>query len=551
MFWLIIALSAYLGLAAVAVIDKYLLAGPIKSPAVYAATIGLLSVFAFLILPFSPFVPTLSQLALDISAGAFFIFALLAYFTALKKGEASRVVPLSAACVPLFTLILANIFIGESLTGNQLLGFGILVLGGVVITFAGGGKNTLGKKELHKIYALAVLASFLFAVHFILMKQVYFGQPFVGGLIWSALGKIVGAVILLTVLKHYGRLPKLKFKVKHAKNKSFSFFVLARVLGGLSGIAQNYAIFLASVSLVNALQGFQHAFLFLLIYILGKKVTTLKEDFNPRQLLQKVSAVIILSFGIAMIYSPSDSPKNAPTKYGVTFSHTFATDSLGIDWQKAYDDMLEELNVKILRLPVYWSEVQPLKNEWNLDVIEYQLQKATEKKIDVILVVGRKQPRWPECHVPVWAQSLAEADQQAAIINYIEEIVHLYSDHPAVVAWQVENEPLFPFGLCPEPSEKFLAKEIEAVRNISSKLIVITDSGELSTWLPEAKMGDILGTTMYRQVFHEKFGMVDYHLPPAFFIVKSYVAKALSARPALKIINVELQGEPWGPKQIN
>ena len=51
--------------------------------------------------------------------------------------------------------------------------------------------------------------------------------------------------------------------------------------------------------------------------------------------------------------------------------------------------------------------------------------------------------------------------------------------------------------------------------------IMITDSGELSIWLPAVKRADVFGTTMYRIVWSEKiskyFGYIKYPLPPRFF----------------------------------
>src|SRR3989344_3737364 len=108
MFLLLIALGAYFGFAGVAVIDKYILTGTVKSPALYTVSIGLLGVFSFLLLPFAWFLPPAPIIALALSAGALFTFALLIFFEALKKGEVSRVFPLSGALVPTFTLIFAN-----------------------------------------------------------------------------------------------------------------------------------------------------------------------------------------------------------------------------------------------------------------------------------------------------------------------------------------------------------------------------------------------------------------------------------------------------------
>ena len=116
--------------------------------------------------------------------------------------------------------------------------------------------------------------------------------------------------------------------------------------------------------------------------------------------------------------------------------------------------------------------------------------------------------------------------------------------------WQVENEPLFPFGECPWVDKKFLEKEIELAKSLDSKKrpIVISDSGEGSLWINAARLGDVVGTTMYRKVWFGQFGFyISYPIPPVFYWRKAqYVQKIFDK----KVIVVEFQAEPWGPKLL-
>jgi hypothetical protein len=111
-----------------------------------------------------------------------------------------------------------------------------------------------------------------------------------------------------------------------------------------------------------------------------------------------------------------------------------------------------------------------------------------------------KTPRWPECHIPEWAKLQSKEEQQAAILDFLKEIVARYDSSKAIVRWQVENEPFFPFGECPWVDKEFLKKEVALVKSLDSKNrpVVVTDSGEGSLWIQAAKIGDIAGTTMYK-----------------------------------------------------
>ena len=77
--------------------------------------------------------------------------------------------------------------------------------------------------------------------------------------------------------------------------------------------------------------------------------------------------------------------------------------------------------------------------------------------------------------------------------------------------------------------------------------IVVTDSGELSLWVPAAKRADIFGTTLYRDTYSQLLkAYVHYPIEPGFFRFKKNISR-LFANPQ-KWVVIELQAEPWGPR---
>ena len=232
--------------------------------------------------------------------------------------------------------------------------------------------------------------------------------------------------------------------------------------------------------------------------------------------------------------------------YGVTFSKIQAIE-LGLDWQAAYLAILSDLGVKKIRLPAYWSEIEPADGEYFWDDLDWQIRQASKAGTDIILAVGGRLPRWPECHFPDWADKLTTSAREQKILEYIEKVVLRYIGEEAIIAWQVENEPfLSHFGDCPRFKAKFLDREIALARSLDDRPIVVTDSGELSIWVPAARRADIFGTTMYRDTYSKQLKRyIHYPITPGFFRLKKNLAR-LFARPD-KWVVIELQAEPWGP----
>ncbi|MDA3839496.1 MAG: cellulase family glycosylhydrolase [Patescibacteria group bacterium] len=269
--------------------------------------------------------------------------------------------------------------------------------------------------------------------------------------------------------------------------------------------------------------------------------------FKKLSWFKKISITLIIIFFVFFLLSLSRVYEKHELKYGLTFSQKQAID-LGLDWKELFVAMLDDLGVKNLRLSAYWNEIESINNNFYWDDLDWQIEEASKRDAQIILAVGGRLPRWPECHIPSWAESLSKDKRETETLSYIELTIKRYKDNKNIVAWQIENEPfLSNFGECPDIDPAFLDREIELVRSIDSRQIVVTDSGELSVWVPAAKRADIFGTTMYRKTYSNLLqAYVSYPIEPSFFRVKRNLAK-IFARPD-KWIVIELQAEPWGPQ---
>lgn len=226
---------------------------------------------------------------------------------------------------------------------------------------------------------------------------------------------------------------------------------------------------------------------------------------------------------------------------GVTFSKRYSSD-IGLDWKANYIAMLDDLKVRKIRIPVYWDLVETEKNKYDFADIDWQLEEAKKRNAEIILTIGQKVPRWPECFVPTWVTD--DQERKAELIEFLKIVVKRYENNSEVKYWQVENEPFLKFGICPALDVDLLDREIKTVRQMDkNREIIVTDSGELSTWMPAASRADVFGTTMYRNVYKEGWGYYVYPLGPRFFLIKKWLIEKFADQK--NAIVIELQGEPW------
>jgi len=275
----------------------------------------------------------------------------------------------------------------------------------------------------------------------------------------------------------------------------------------------------------------------------------MRKSVLKRILKSFIFSFLILIAALACYLFVGKMPEAEQITWGVDFSQKHARD-LGLDWKEVYLAYLEDLEVKQIKLSTAWNLLEKEKNEYDFSDLDWQIEQAEKYGAKVILVIGMKTPRWPECHFPDWAEDLSKQELQPSILNLLENVVLRYQKNTVIWAWQIENEPLLFFGECPEGDRNFLKEEVSLVKSLDSlkRPVIISDSGEWSLWLRIADIGDIVGTTLYRRVWMDELNMyIDYYFSPIYYYRKAEIIKKFFNK---KVIVTELQAEPWGPELL-
>ena len=232
--------------------------------------------------------------------------------------------------------------------------------------------------------------------------------------------------------------------------------------------------------------------------------------------------------------------------YGVSFSE-YRSDQMGVDWKKTFDATVDDLHIIDFRLASHWQYIEPQPGVYNFDNLDYQVKRLEDVGGTAILVLGRRQPGWPECHTPQWARDLSQNDRNEAQIVFMTNVVNHYKSSKAIVNWQVENEPFlssFAYDECGPIDKAFFEKEIETIKNLdNSRHILVTDSGNIGTWFSAYKYGDLFGTSVYVYLWSPTLGAVESFLPPAWYRAKYNIMRILFGKKDALLIELSL--EPW------
>jgi hypothetical protein len=275
------------------------------------------------------------------------------------------------------------------------------------------------------------------------------------------------------------------------------------------------------------------------------------KKFFSLKLVKVVLVAILLILFVPLVFFFFMRPKvQHDINYGVTFSKKYATE-LGLDWKDAYLKTLDDLNVQNIRLVVYWDEAEPKRDTYDFSDVIWQLEEAKKRDVFVIVTLGRKVPRWPECFEPDWWRYLDSKEvQENELHEYVKQVVLALQDYDNITMWQIENEPFWPFGECPIIKKGVVEREIQEVRSVDNRPILVQDSGEGGFWFPSYRLGDYLAISMYRKIWYDFWGVflgnsIYFKYPLAHWTYK--IKADLVGVPYRKIIVTELQAEPWGP----
>ena len=122
-----------------------------------------------------------------------------------------------------------------------------------------------------------------------------------------------------------------------------------------------------------------------------------------------LSVLIGGMYGIARWYIAGQQGK--PQVIGTSFIPAYA-ESFGLDAEETLQALIDDLGIRHFRLVSYWNQLEPEQGKYNFDLLDWQFAKAEKAGAKITLSVGLRQPRWPECHMPAWANAMPESEWQ-------------------------------------------------------------------------------------------------------------------------------------------
>jgi hypothetical protein len=266
-----------------------------------------------------------------------------------------------------------------------------------------------------------------------------------------------------------------------------------------------------------------------------------------------------------------------PTMLGISFRPLQAT-ALGLDPALVLARLLP-YPYALIRLAAYWRQLEPAPDRLDLTDLDAQVDAAAAAGKKIILCVGPvKSFGYPEFFVP--AHHLPEPLPEgqligplthprllAAATSFLMRVVEHYREHPAIVAWQVEHEPVDPLGL--EHSWRlaadFVRQEVAAVRAADPGRPVLL-TGFVPTSLPvrlqqrwrtrdqgdslvvAGQLADIVGLNVYPRHGLVRAGSRTAYLAGSGSLWQRRAAArqcASAAGDGRRVMVTEGQAEPW------
>lgn len=268
-----------------------------------------------------------------------------------------------------------------------------------------------------------------------------------------------------------------------------------------------------------------------------------------QRLLVGLIVFIILAvggmYGLAQWYIAKH--KDTPMTVGATFIPNYAR-YFDLDAKQTMTAMLDDLGVKRLRLVSYWSDIERERGQYDWGELDWQMALAEEKGAQVSLALGLRQPRWPECHMPSWAQEMPGQSWYKPLEDFIGAVVERYKDSPALHSYQLENEYfLTAFGICHDFNRDRLVSEYNLVKRLDpdTPIVVSMSNNAIGTPIGEPTP-DIWAISVYKRVWDETITRryFEYPIPAWYYAFRAGWTELTRGR---DVFMHELQTEAWTP----
>ena len=254
----------------------------------------------------------------------------------------------------------------------------------------------------------------------------------------------------------------------------------------------------------------------------------------------------VLNWGVAQWYKLRHNDE--PLIIGTTFITDYAQ-SFGLKPEDTLNAIFSDLGVKKIRLVSYWKYIEPTPGTYDFSSLDWQFEMAKQYDAKVSLAIGLRQPRWPECHEPKWADIAAPENQwKPQLYKYITAVVERYKDHPNLDSYQLENEVFMQvFVDCKNFDRSRLVEEYEMVKKLDPNHKIIISRSNNWVGIPfRQPTPDQFGISVYKRVWDAAFTKryFEYPLPAWFYGMLAGWGELVTGK---DMMIHELQAEPWAP----
>jgi uncharacterized membrane protein len=310
MSWILLATAGQFLNAIVAIFDKYIVSDEkvLPKPFVYAFYSCLVT-GGWIVIYFLGWIPGLSDLgvpslenvqspsiqvvAMSILAAYTFFIALVSLYDALKRADASNVMPVVGSVAAIGSFGLSYQFLDAELSDGFILGVALLAIGTLLVAQTLPRANTIVQ---------VVHSGLFFALHFITMKGLFLETSFDDGFFWSRIGFVLFTLSLLLVPVYF---KKVKEETSKTTKKAGVIVLSAKVLAGIASFMLLKATDMGEVSVVQALGGLQYVFILLigLFFAPLLPAAATDRDSRPQTFFRRFLYVLIISFGFIALFA--------------------------------------------------------------------------------------------------------------------------------------------------------------------------------------------------------------------------------------------------------
>lgn len=278
--------------------DKIILKKILPSPSSYAFWQGILSLGAGIFIPFGFSLLPPDKIFISFLAGAFWLYGLFFFFTALSKADASNVLPVVLSFTAIIIFIMEGFFLGHQFSSADLLAGVLMVSGSVSLSL----EHRWGhKQKIRGFIVPAIITAFLFAFSTFLMKYLFLEESFFNVFIWSRAGLFLAGLTLMLSPEYKKDIFQGSKSLR--RPRASASIVINKIFGASGALLIFFALSRGPAALVNALQGLQYAFLFVIGAFLSLWIPTLhKESMSPKAIIQKLFGIFLVSAGLFILY---------------------------------------------------------------------------------------------------------------------------------------------------------------------------------------------------------------------------------------------------------